>query len=992
MKKLLFVLAIGLAFSTTAMAVDIAISTKSGWWGQGAADQEMQDIVKNVKGASVQLFTVTDLAALANWVRAHTGDGVPDLLIMCGNFPDTIYPAGNAQPNGSLAELFLDDGNTIINTGDYIFYVGTAANNDAGGLQNMMDLPAVDMWGDAALPCVPTAEGKQFTPSLQTIPSTRPFFFAQLTGDWYPELILAQSADGTRGDPVIVRNRATGGRIGIFYQVADVLTDLRGEVISEWINNWYLPKTAAPKLSSNPLPASGAVDVPRDAGLAWKPGQFAATHDVYFGTVFADVNTATRTNAKGVLAGQGQTASTYDPAGVFAYGQTYYWRIDEVNKPSDNTIFKGDVWSFTTEPYSYPVTGIIATASSFEKATTVPANTINGSGLTGDLHGVTTTTMWNTAMTAAGPAWIEYQFPSAYKLSELWVWNYNGEFEPVLGYGFKDVTIEYSLDGQTWTLLKEAQFAQATVVAGYAHNTTVDMGGVVAQYVKLTAKSNWSMVGIKQYGLSEVRFFYVPVQARIPQPATAAKGVSVDTALAWRPGREAASHKVFFGTDATAVTNGTALAQSVTSPSYSPGSLNLGATYYWKVDEVNAITYPGDVWSFTTQEFKVVDDFERYTDKAGAEIFSTWIDGFADQSSGSTVGLLNAISGTFGETTIFHGGRQSMPLAYDNAATPFYSEATWTFDTPQDWTANGIKSLSLWFQGVAGNGGQLYVKINSTKLLYDGDAADLARVVWQPWNIDLSKAGNVNSVRSLTIGIEGAGAKGTLYIDDICLYPKVPEYVVPVQPAATGLVAYYMLDEGSGTTVKDSSGVGNNGTFGGAAKWVTGYKGGALQLNGSSDYVVIDAVAKSMPANNNFTISAWIKTQGTSGYVVAANDSSGGHAFWMGPAPNGNLQVQADVTHNYPPKINDNQWHMITYVRDGTTAYVYTDGVLVGTETPTANPAGQTLWSIGMEWDPPSASDFYSGLVDEVRFYARPLSAAEVAGLAGLTKTMPKPF
>ena len=156
---------------------------------------------------------------------------------MCGNFPDTIYPAGNAQPNGSLAELFLDDGNTIINTGDYIFYVGTAANNDADGLENMMDIPGIGMWGDAALPCVPTADGKQFTPSLQTIPSTRPFFFAQLANNWYPELILAQSADGTVGDPVIVRNRVTGGRVGIFYQVADVLADLRGEVISEWINN-----------------------------------------------------------------------------------------------------------------------------------------------------------------------------------------------------------------------------------------------------------------------------------------------------------------------------------------------------------------------------------------------------------------------------------------------------------------------------------------------------------------------------------------------------------------------------------------------------------------------------------------------------------------------------------------------------------------------------------------------------------------------------------
>ena len=95
---------------------------------------------------------------------------------------------------------------------------------------------------------------------------------------------------------------------------------------------------------------------------------------------------------------------------------------------------------------------------------------------------------------------------------------------PGQSYQIKDVTIETSTDGTTWTLLKDTQFAQATAVGGYAHNTTVDMGGVMAQYVKLTPKSNWSMVGLKQCGLSEVRFFYVPVEARAPpcQPSTRA--------------------------------------------------------------------------------------------------------------------------------------------------------------------------------------------------------------------------------------------------------------------------------------------------------------------------------------------------------------------------------------------------------------------------------------------------------------------------------------
>ncbi len=740
--------------------------------------------------------------------------------------------------------------------------------------------------------------------------------------------------------------------------------------------------------SSEPSPADKTTDVPRDAVLGWTAGEFAKTHDVYLGTVFADVNTASRTDAKSVLAKQGQAETTFDPAGLLAYGQTYYWRVDEVNAPPSSTIFKGAVWSFTAEPYGYPVKPAKATASSSQPGMG-PEKTIDGSGLTADLHGIEPATMWLSAGVA--PNWIQYEFDKVYKLYQLMVWNSNQMIEAFMGFGAKTVKIETSTDGTTWKELANApEFARAPGTAGYAANTTVTFGGLEAKFVKLTITASWGGLA-PQMGLAEVRFSYIPVQARAPEPAVAAKAVSNEATLNWRPGREAASHKVFFGADQAAVADGTATAKTVTDHSFTPGTLNLGTTYYWRVDEVNTVTYPGEVWSFTTEDSKVVEDFESYTDKAGAEVFSTWVDGYTDGLSGSTVGLMSAIGGTFCETTIVHGGKQSMPMTYDNTKAPNYSEATRTFSPAQDWTTLGLKSLSLWFQGVAGNTGQLYVKINGTKVLYDGDAADLGRGGWHVWNIDLSKAGKVNSVRTLVIGVEGSGSKGSLYIDDIRLYAKTPVYVTPVQPAATGLIAYYTFDEGTGTTAKDTSGKGNNGTINGSTSWVAGAKGGALMLSGNG-YVVIDGVAKSMPADNNFTVSAWIKTKGTGGYVVASNDDSGGHVFTIGPGSSGNLQVVANTSHNYPPAINDDQWHLITYVRNGTTASIYIDGALVGTETPTANPAAQTKWSIGMEWDPPSASDFYTGAVDDVRFYARPLSAEEVAGLAGMTKPMHKPF
>jgi hypothetical protein len=469
--------------------------------------------------------------------------------------------------------------------------------------------------------------------------------------------------------------------------------------------------------AKNPSPSDGQTDVPQDTSASWTAGPYAVTHDVYLGKTLADVNSASRSKPTGVLASQGQTATSYTPAGVLDFGQTYYWRVDEVNKAPDNTIFKGSVWAFTVEPYAYPITGVTATASSAQ-ASMGPEKTIDGSGMTGDLHGTDGTTMW--LSTGAQPNWIQYQFDKAYKLYDLKVWNSNGLIESFIGFGAKDVTVEYSVDGVTWTTLAGVPpFAQGTALPTYTANTTVTFGGVTAKYVKLTINKNWGTVAT-QTGLSEVRFSYVPVQARVPQPAAGATGVSTSTALSWRPGRDAASHKVYLGTDPNAVANGTAPAKTVTAHTFDAGSLTYGTTYYWKVDEVGAAaTNPGQVWSFTTQEFAVVDDFEGYNDTDN-RIYDTWIDGWTN-STGSTVGYLQA---PFAERTIIHGGTQSMPMAYSNAAKPYYSETTRQFSDTQDWTLNGATSLGLWFRGYPAVT-SVTVTETAGKITLTGDGTDI---------------------------------------------------------------------------------------------------------------------------------------------------------------------------------------------------------------------------------------------------------------------------
>ena len=520
--------------------------------------------------------------------------------------------------------------------------------------------------------------------------------------------------------------------------------------------------------ASQPVPQDSEGDVFRDQVLSWLAGGFAVTHDVYLGTSFDDVNAATRTAPLDVLVGQDHGDSSFDP-GRLAFDQTYYWRVDEVNGAPDSTVFTGETWSFTVEPFSIPITGITATASS-SFGDSGPEKTIDGSGLVDDLHGTSAGDMW---ISSSVPATIEYAFDKAYKLHELWIWNSNQLIEGFVGFGAKDVVIEHALDGENWTVLEGVgPLARAPGTNGYAHNNTIDLGGAAAQVVRLAVNT---VQGIApQASLSEVRFFSIPNAASRPSPETGATEVAPDSVISWRPGREADHHQVYLGSDQGSVADGTAQSIITTESSLDlfAQDLALAQTYYLRVDEINDVESPsvwtGDVWSFTLVDFLVVDDFEGYraddfTDPAA--LFNVWVDGFSDDTNGSQIGHENP---PFAEQTTVRD-TQSMPFFYGQGGTSF-SEATRTFSPGQDWTRSGVQSLVIHFFGSEGNTGQLYAIINGTKVNYDGDAADLAQAAWTAWSIDLNGINNLQNVTSLGIGFAGA-ASGLVFIDDLELHP-----------------------------------------------------------------------------------------------------------------------------------------------------------------------------------------------------------------------------
>jgi len=518
---------------------------------------------------------------------------------------------------------------------------------------------------------------------------------------WDPEGHVKELQDGKNTMYIFHRQ----GNDTVFWDVF-VWTDSPDYVPTD--EDYQNATAVVPDTVINPNPASGATDVPRDVALSWSQGAPGTQYDVYVGTEFDAVSQATTTTAN-VYRGR-IDPNTYAIERL-TYGQTYYWRVDKISAPPDSKVFKGSVWSFTAEPYAYPITGVTDAASSaYTTAGQTAAKTIDGSGLSASgEHSNLPADQWLTAMTDKLPAWIRYDFDQVYVIQQMKVWNSNQTTEPFVGFGAKSVLIECSLDGTTWTPLNTVEFAQADGSSTYG-GFVVDMGAVQAKSVRLTIQSNWSPIGVQATGLSEVRFYYVPVKARLPQPASGATGVNVDTLLSWRAGREAASHRIYFGPDPNTV----ALVGTVSENSYDPGALNLGETYYWKVGEVNEARTPsvwdGDVWSLSTREYSAVDDFESYTNESPNRVFQTWIDGwgfskddfFPDGNSGNSTGAMvgyDPALGTIMETVIVHGGEQSMPVEYNNINPPYYSEVERTWDEPQDWTGNGADTLVLYFRG-----------------------------------------------------------------------------------------------------------------------------------------------------------------------------------------------------------------------------------------------------------------------------------------------------
>jgi hypothetical protein len=226
----------------------------------------------------------------------------------------------------------------------------------------------------------------------------------------------------------------------------------------------------------------------------------------------------------------------------------------------------------------------------------------------------------------------------------------------------------------------------------------------------------------------------------------------------------------------------------------------------------------------------------------------------------------------------------------------------------------------------------------------------------------------------------------------------------PSDPLALGLRGYWSFDEGTGTTTADRirSYGGNNGTLKSGATWGAELTGStrmsaSLSLDGTDDFA--DFTATSMPAIGAAkSITFWMAWAGTGMQlsnqrdVIALADPTAEVGIQLGTV-DGKLGVWQwkDNAGFIELALNANSpgtWHQVAYTFDGTTHTLYLDGGTAnssgGAQKSLSNlkPQSGTATTLKMgSYDGMNPNEFFRGLIDEVRIYDRPLSAAEIKQL-----------
>jgi len=819
-----------------------------------------------------------------------------------------------------------------------------------------------------------------------------------------------------------------------------------------------------PRKAWGPAPASGARDVPLGTKLTWNPGTDPDTglpytkHDVYFSTSFEDVNTGT------VPAATLEGINEYTPA--LEYYNNYYWRVDGVNaagEPYRGNIWS---FKATYDPAQvvdpnllawYKLDGDATDSSGYGRDCQTFGAPTYGDGVDGqgiELGAFDDYLVYSFPEESRGDftitAWAKADTVELATFSS--VFSNHRPNTAGLQIDVNDVSQTYRINHNG----DNATFGP--VITGWVHLAVTGQAGYLTLYYNgrpvantLAADTLWNQyaIGINRnvgdnrfdgtvdevrvydYALDAGKIELVmridPAKAWNPNPGDGTTGVGVEPVLSWTPGDGAVSHTVSLGADDPA--NLAVLPdQPQAANSVAIGPLDLGRTYYWAVDETDAASEvtPGRIWQFTTGDYLTLDDMESYNldplAPASADwIFYVWVDGLGDYDC-LGVGGNGSGANVYAQSALVLGGSEAMRFDYDNdgdveipcnpgttgpRALKYSMAEAQVAKLPSgigsDWTASGIKALSIPFFGDTLNDIEpMWVKLTdatggSARVGYGTyageDPCHITEAQWHQWNVDLQEfadAGvDLTNVKSIAIGIGDPdsmvnGGSGIVYFDEIRLYTSTcvllrrsPQFaaldfapegdpggdcvidyrelavmtrdwllgdatVEPLEPNAATLMVRYEFENDA----NDSSPNGRNGTEYGLPAYVAGHAGMAISLDGVDDYVSIDGY-KGVTGTNPFTITAWIKTflQGGAEVTVASWGSTGGGSRVEFRVEDDRMWMACGAGNvQGRTAITDGEWHHVAAVVHANAEASYPDVIVYvdGTDDtiPSVDPEG----------------------------------------------------
>ena len=200
-------------------------------------------------------------------------------------------------------------------------------------------------------------------------------------------------------------------------------------------------------------------------------------------------------------------------------------------------------------------------------------------------------------------------------------------------------------------------------------------------------------------------------------------------------------------------------------------------------------------------------------------------------------------------------------------------------------------------------------------------------------------------------------------------------------PATAGLVAAFAFDEGSGTTVADQSGNGNNGTLANTTWAATGKYGKALSFNGTSSRVTVPNSA-SLQLTTGMTLEAWVNpttvTNAWRDIIEKGNDNY----YLMGTTdhsirPGGGGIVGGSYGEAFgTAALAVNTWTHLAFTYDGSNLRLYVNGALVATQAKTgAITSSTSALTIGSD---PFYGQYFSGMIDDLRIYNIALTQTQI--------------